>query len=160
MVRPLGLSLERLALPVGLLALTACGSGIFSSGSGRPSSQQFTREVSVVPGSLVQAAVATFGNYGIPIAEADEPGGRVRTIAVNLRSLASRFDEAPLSCPRNVGADAAVRMRFDVRVRRTNNGSEISLQTEREGDSGCVVRSAFVSELLDEIASSARDPRR
>jgi hypothetical protein len=53
-----------------------------------------------------------------------------------------------------------VRMRFDVRVRRTNNGSAIELQTEREGDSGCVVRSAFVSELLDEIANTAREPRR
>ena len=152
MVRPL--------LSLGLLALTACGSGIFSSGSGRPSSQQFTREVSVVPGSLVQAAVTTFGRYGIPVAEADEPGGRVRTIAVNLRSLAGRFEEAPLSCPQGTASDAAVRIRFDVRVRRTDNGSEISLQTEREDDSGCVVRSAFVSDLLDEIANAARQPRR
>ena len=152
MVRPL--------LSLGLLALTACGSGIFSSGSGRPSSQQFTREVSVVPGSLVQAAVTTFGRYGIPVAEADEPGGRVRTIAVNLRSLAGRFEEAPLSCPQGTASDAAVRIRFDVRVRRTDNGSEISLQTEREDDSGCVVRSAFVSDLLDEIANAAREPRR
>ena len=152
MVRPL--------LSLGLLAVTACGSGIFSSGSGRPSSQQFTREVSVVPGSLVQAAVTTFGRYGIPVAEADEPGGRVRTIAVNLRSLAGRFEEAPLSCPQGTASDAAVRIRFDVRVRRTDNGSEISLQTEREDDSGCVVRSAFVSDLLDEIANAAREPRR
>ena len=152
MVRPL--------LSLGLLALTACGSGIFSSGSGRPSSQQFTREVSVMPGSLVQAAVTTFGRYGIPVAEADEPGGRVRTIAVNLRSLAGRFEEAPLSCPQGTASDAAVRIRFDVRVRRAENGSEILLQTEREGDSGCVVRSAFVSDLLDEIANAAREPRR
>jgi hypothetical protein len=152
MVRPL--------LSLGLLAVTACGSGIFSSGSGRPSSQQFTREVSVVPGSLVQAAVTTFGRYGIPVAEADEPGGRVRTIAVNLRSLAGRFEEAPLSCPQGTASDAAVRIRFDVRVRRTDNGSEISLQTEREDDSGCVVRSAFVANLLDEIANAARQPRR
>jgi hypothetical protein len=116
--------------------------------------------VSVVPGSLIQAAVTTFGRYGIPVAEADEPGGRVRTIAVNLRSLAGRFEEAPLSCPQGMASDAAVRIRFDVRVRRTDNGSEISLQTEREDDSGCVVRSAFVSDLLDEIANAAREPRR
>ena len=149
-----------LALLLGLVGLTACGSGILGSGSGRPSSQQFTREVSVVPGNLVQAAVTTFGRYGIPVAEADEPGGRVRTIAVNLRSLAGRFDEAPLSCPQSAASDTQARFRFDVRVRRTNNGSEIALQTEREGDSGCVVRSAFVSDLLDEITIAARQPRR
>ena len=153
MVRPVELAL-------GLLALTGCGSGIFSSGSGRPSSQQFTREVAVVPANLVQAAMTTFGRYGIPIAEADEPGGRVRTIAVNLRSLTGRFREVPLTCPQRTADNTAVRMRFDVRVRRTNNGSAIELQTEREGDSGCVVRSGFVSELLDEIANVAREPRR
>jgi hypothetical protein len=153
MVRPVELAL-------GLFALTACGSGIFSSGSGRPSSQQFTREVAVVPANLVQAAMTTFGRYGIPVAEADEPGGRVRTIAVNLRSLTGRFREMPLTCPQRTADNSAVRMRFDVRVRRTNNGSAIELQTEREGDSGCVVRSAFVSELLDEIATVAREPRR
>ena len=153
MLRPVELSL-------GLLVLTGCGSGIFSSGSGRPSSQQFTREVAVVPANLVQAAVTTFGRYGIPIAEADEPGGRVRTIAVNLRSLTGRFREVPLTCPQRTADNTAVRMRFDVRVRRTNNGSAIELQTEREGDSGCVVRSGFVSELLDEIANVAREPRR
>jgi hypothetical protein len=150
--------MRSLALSLGLVWLTACG--ILGSGSGRPSSQQFTREVSVVPGSLVQAAVTTFSRYGIPVAEADEPGGRVRTIAVNLRSLAGRFDEAPLSCPQGAASDTQARFRFDVRVRRTNNGSEIALQTEREGDSGCVVRSAFVSDLLDEIANTAREPRR
>jgi hypothetical protein len=153
MVRPVELSL-------GLLALTACGSGIFSSGSGRPSSQQFTREVAVVPANLVQAAMTTFGRYGIPVAEADEPGGRVRTIAVNLRSLTGRFREMPLTCPQRTADNSAVRIPFDVRVRRTNKGSAIVLQTEREGDSGCVVRSAFVSELLDEIATVAREPRR
>jgi hypothetical protein len=31
----------------------------------------------------------------------------------------------------------------------------MSLETEREGDSRCVVRSAFVSALLDEIANTA-----
>ncbi len=149
--------IRTLHLSLGFIALSACGSGILGSGSGRPSSQQFTREVRVIPGRLVTASVSTFGRYGIPIEEADEPGGRVRTIAVNLRGMARRFDEAPLSCPQGIATDAPVRVRFDVRVRRTDNGSAISLSTDREGDSGCVVRSAFVSDLLDEITRSARD---
>ncbi|MGH7517531.1 MAG: hypothetical protein ACREOC_08685 [Gemmatimonadales bacterium] len=142
-------------IALGMVALGACGSGILGSGSGRPSSQQFTREVEAVPASLVKAAITTFGRYGIPIAEADEPGGRVRTMLVNLRSLARRFDEAPLSCPEGTPRETAARFRFDVQVRRTDNGSAMSLETEREGDSACVVRSAFVSALLDEIANTA-----
>ncbi|MGH7632030.1 MAG: hypothetical protein ACREOF_22060 [Gemmatimonadales bacterium] len=148
--------IRSLARPLGLLALAACGSGVVS-GSGRPSAQQFTREVRAVPARLVQAAVTTFGRYGIPIAEADEPGGRVRTMPANLRALARRFDEAPLSCPQGTPRATSVPVRFDVRVRRTNDGSALSIETQREGDSGCVVRAAFVSTLLDEIARAAGD---
>lgn len=145
------------SIPLALLALGACGSGILGSGSGRTSSQQFTRTVETVPASLVKAAITTFSRYGIPIAEADEPGGRVRTMLVNLRSLARRFDEAPLSCPEGTASEAAARFRFDIQVRRTDKGSTMSLETEREGDSACVVRSEFVSALLDEIANTAGD---
>jgi hypothetical protein len=152
--------IPRTCLALALIALGACGSGILSSGSGGPSSQQFTREVEAVPANLVQAAVTTFGRYGIPIAEADEPGGTLRTLPVNLRSLAGRFDEAPVTCPQGTASDAAARFTFDVKVRRTDKGSAISLGTERRDDTGCVVRSAFVSALLDEIAATVRDTSR
>jgi hypothetical protein len=144
------------ASTLGLVALAACGSGILGGGSS-PSSQQFTREVRAVPGTLVQAASRTFGRYGIPVLEADEPGGRVRTAAVDLRSLAGRFDEAPVTCPQGTAQEASARFRFEVRVRRTDRGSELSLQSEPEGKSGCVMRAAFVSSLLDEIAQMGRD---
>jgi hypothetical protein len=144
------------ASPLALVALAACGSGILGSGSS-PSSQQFTREVRAVPGALIQSASRTFGRYGIPVLEADEPGGRVRTAPVDLRSLAGRFDEAPVTCPQNTTQETRALFRFEVKVRRTNSGSELSLQSEPEGKSGCVMRAAFVSSLLDEIAQAVRD---
>ncbi len=144
-----------LRFPLVLLALAACGSGVVRSGSGQPSSQQFTRAVRAVPANLVQSAVTVFGRYGIPIAEADEPGGRVRTIPVNLRAIARRFDEAPLSCPQGTPREAVVPVTFDVQVRRTDSGSVLSIETQREGDNACVVRAAFVSTLLEEIAGAA-----
>jgi hypothetical protein len=147
--------MRRSLFPLVLLVLPACGSGIFGSGSSQPSSQQFTREVPTVPRTLIQAAARTFGRYGIPVLEADEPGGRVRTAAVDLRSLARRFDEAPVTCPQGTSRETRALFRFDVKVRRTDNGSTLALASEPEGKSGCVMRAAFVSSLLDEIAKTA-----
>jgi hypothetical protein len=137
------------------MLLAACGSGVVSSG-GRPSAQQFTREVRAVPDELVRSAVTVFGRYGIPTAEADEPDGRMRTAAVNLRSLARRFDEAPVSCAQGTPPEADARFTFELRVRRTDDGSAMTLETKRGGNADCVVRAQFVLSLLDEIAAAAR----
>jgi hypothetical protein len=143
------------SMAASMLLMAACGSGVVSSGSGRPAAQQFTREVSAVPTELVKAAVKVFGRYGIPIAESDEPDGRMRTAGVNLRSLARRFDEAPLACAQDTPRDADAQVTFDLRVRRTDNGSAMTLETKRAGKADCVVRSQFVQALLDEIAAAA-----
>ncbi len=142
---------------LGLVALGACGSGVVRSEGGRPASLQFTREVRAVPADLVQAAVSVFGRYGIPIAEADEPGGRLRTRPVNLRAMARQFDEAPLSCPQGTPRDKPVLVEFEANVRRTDRGSAMSLETERASDGGCVVRARFVVTLLDEIVKTTGD---
>ncbi|HET8625255.1 MAG TPA: hypothetical protein VFM14_16970 [Gemmatimonadales bacterium] len=145
------------SMPVAMLLLAACGSGVVASGGGRPGSQEFTREVRAVPTELVKAAVAVFGRYGIPIAEADEPAGRLRTVAVDLRSIARRFDEAPLSCAQGTQRDANSRVMFDLKVRRTDDGSAMTMETKRDGKADCVVRAQFVGSLLDEIAATAGD---
>jgi len=143
--------------PVILLtaALAACGSRGVTSGSGQPSSQRFTREVGTVPGALVKAAVRTFDRYGIPILEANEPDGRVRTVPVDLRALARRFDEAPVTCPQGMARDTRALFRFEVKIRRVDKGSELAIESQPDGKSGCIMRAAFVSALLDEIARSA-----
>jgi hypothetical protein len=141
--------------PLALLLLAACGSRVADSGTGQPSSQQFTREVGTVPGTLVKAAVRTFDRYGIPILEANEPDGRVRTVPVDLRALARRFDEAPVTCPQGTPRETRALFRFEVKIKRVDKGSELALQSAPEGKSGCIMRAAFVSALLDEIARSA-----
>lgn len=145
-----------LRCPILVLALAACGgSGAVGSGSAQPTSQQFTRDVGTVPGALVKAAVRTFDRYGIPILEANEPNGRVRTVPVDLRALARQFDEAPVTCPPGIARDTRALFRFEVKIKRTDRGSSLALESEPEGKSGCVMRAAFVSSLLDEIASGA-----
>jgi hypothetical protein len=139
------------------MLLAACGSGVVASGGGRPSAQQFTREVNAVPAELVRSAAKVFGRYGIPIAEADEPEGRMRTTPVNLRSMARRFDEAPLSCAQGTPREADVQVTLELRVRRTDDGSAMTLETKRSGKADCVVRAQFVLSLLDEIAAAAGD---
>ena len=146
------------ALFVVLLALGACGSGILSSGSGRPGTQQFTRSVPAVPRQLIRAGLEVFGRYGIPIAESDEPNGRVRTMSVNLRAMTNRFATAPLSCVASTPRDEPAQVQFDLQVRRTDQGSAVTLEAKRKGSSGCVVRTEFISSLLSEIEREAGQP--
>jgi hypothetical protein len=141
-----------------ILVLGACGSGILGSGSGREGSQQFTRSLPAVPSQVVQAGLTVFGRYAIPIAESDEPGGQVRTMPVNLRALAHRFETAPLSCLQGTPQDQPVRVRFALDVRRTDQGSAMTLEAERQGNADCVVRTEFISSLLGEIERVAREP--
>jgi hypothetical protein len=146
------------ALFVVLLVLGACGSGVLSSGSGRPGTQQFTRSVPAVPRQLIRAGLEVFGRYGIPIAESDEPNGRVRTMSVNLRAMTNRFATAPLSCVASTPRDEPAQVQFDLQVRRTDQGSAVTLEAERKGGSGCVVRTEFISSLLSEIEREAGQP--
>ena len=51
--------------------------------------------------------------------------------------------------------DTRALFRFDVKIRRVDKGSELAIESQPDGKSGCIMRSAFVSTLLDEIARSA-----
>ncbi len=149
------------ALALGLALGCASGGGGMETG-GLPATQQFTREVRATAGAVVQAAVATFGDLGIPVARADEPGGEVRTVPVTLRNTTAygKTDER-IACPAAdslaAGADTAgIRVAFELKVKPVRDGSVVTLDARRENAaSRCVVRAAFVSQVLNQIAAKA-----
>jgi hypothetical protein len=49
-------------------------------------------------------------------------------------------------------------VRFALDVRRTDQGSAMTLEAERQGNADCVVRTEFISSLLGEIERVAREP--
>lgn len=125
-----------------------------------PATQQFTRQVTATSAAVVQAAVATFGDLGIPVATANEPEGEVRTVPVTLRNTTAygKTDER-INCPAGdslaAGADTAgIRVAFDLKVKPVRDGSIVTLDARRDNTaSRCVVRAAFVSQVLDRIAA-------
>ena len=48
-----------------------------------------------------------------------------------------------------------MQVQFDLQVRRTDQGSAMTLEADRKGSSGCVVRTEFISSLLSEIERAA-----
>jgi hypothetical protein len=151
------------------LVLTRCAAAVMALalvGCGRDSTptQVFTRQVPATPAAIVGSAVTTFSNHGIPVAVADEPGGKVRTAPVNLRgSLPSGSPGNRLTCPAPAGdttgaADTApVTVTFEVKVKPVPDGSIVSLDARRENTSSrCVLKSGFVAHLLEEITQGAR----
>jgi hypothetical protein len=151
------LVLTRCAAAVMALALVGCGRD-------RTPTQVFTRQVPATPAAIVRSAVTTFSNHGIPVAVADEPGGNVRTAPVNLRgSLPSSSPADRVTCAAPAGdttgaADTApVTVTFEVKVKPVPDGSIVSLDARRENTSSrCVLKSAFVAQLLEEITQGAR----
>jgi hypothetical protein len=152
------------------LVMTRCAAAVMAlaalagCGRGSTATQVFTRQVPATPAAIVGSAVTTFSNHGIPVAVADEPGGKVRTAPVNLRgSLASRSPDDRVACPAPAGdttgaADTApVTVTFQITVKPVPDGSIVSLDARRENTSSrCVVKSAFVAQLLEEITQGAR----
>jgi hypothetical protein len=127
--------------------------------------QVFTRQVPAPPAAIVGSAVATFANHGISVAVADEPGGKVRTAPVNLREgLATGSPDDRIACPAVAGDtsgtprdNARVTVTFEVRAKAVRDGSVVTLEAKREDTrSGCVVKSTFVAQLLDQITQGAR----
>ncbi|HET7599668.1 MAG TPA: hypothetical protein VFK09_05225 [Gemmatimonadales bacterium] len=139
------------ALLTAALALGCAG----ASAGGLPSTQQFTRHVNATPASLVSAALATFSRYGIPVASSDETSGRVRSVPMSLRG---NWGPVPLeervSCPGAASDTLPGRVTFEVQVKPVRYGSDVTLNAQRQGDSRCVIRSSFVTKLLDEIAGA------
>lgn len=155
-MRHLGMT-PRGAAAMALAALAGCGGDSTTS-------QVFTRQVPATPAAIVGSAVTTFSNHGIPVAVADEPGGKVRTAPVNLRgSLASGSPDDRVACPAlardTAGAadTAPVTVTFEIKVKPVSDGSVVSLDAKRaNAGSGCIVKSTFVAQLLEEITQGAR----
>jgi hypothetical protein len=142
---------------VALIALAGCGRGDTNT-------QSFTRQVPATTAAIVGSAVTTFSNHGISVAVADEPGGKVRTAPVNLRgSLALGSPDDRVACPAAAGGTTGppdtgpVTVTFQIKVKPVPDGSIVSLEARRENaGSGCVVKSTFVAQLLEEIIQGAR----
>jgi hypothetical protein len=156
--------MERWAAAMFLGAMAAaCGRGRATTDTGvapQPA-QQFTRAVTATSARTVQAAVAAFGDDGIPVATADEAGGFVQSVPLD---LAAQWGKAPVEQRVNCvnGAAAAGQIRLAVQVRSTATGSTLTLQSLPAGNgdehrvpSSCVLRSEFLSRLLDDIATRA-----
>ncbi|HEX5387878.1 MAG TPA: hypothetical protein VFW66_14335 [Gemmatimonadales bacterium] len=139
------------------LATTACLGGGGGNAGGLPSSQQFTREVNADARSVVTATLATFSRFGIPVQTADQTSGVVRSVPLDLRGTWGPTRPSDrVSCPGGLPADTTVtHVTFNVQVKPAKFGSVVSLDAQRQGGSGCVLQSSFVTQLLDDIARGA-----
>ena len=50
----------------------------------------------------------------------------------DLRALARQFDEAPVTCPPGIARDTRALFRFEVKIKRTDRGSSLALESEPE----------------------------
>jgi hypothetical protein len=136
------------------IAVGACSGG---GAGGLPTTQQFTRQVDATPARVVAATVETFSRYGIPVQSADETKGEVHSVPLNLRGYwGPTPPEDRVNCPSGAADTVAARVTFDVKAKSVDNGSVISIDARRDGGGPCVVRSTFVTQLLDSIATTAR----
>ncbi len=149
------MSTKQTVAALALVAVAACGGG---RAGGLPTAQQFTRRVDATPSRVVSATLATFSRYGIPVQSADETKGEVHSVPMDLRA---NWGPTPppdrVNCPGGASDTTTARVVFDVRAKPVDSGSTITLDARREGGSGqCVVRSTFITELLDAIANETR----
>ncbi len=152
-----------------LLSVVACGRGTASAGGGGTEPQQFTRQIQATPAQVVSAAVATFAEYNIPVATANEVGGEVESSPVEIQG---QWGYGPASDRINCGSDAGgkptadvgvSRLSLKIRARPSSNGSKVELNAEgthsptEKGDpkTTCALTSKFITELLDSIDSKA-----
>jgi hypothetical protein len=158
--------IHRCLVTASVLALlgTACSRG--SAVGPAPSAQEFVRQVNATPTAVVSAAAAAFKDYGIPVATADEPGGKLLSVPMPLagnwgpRPAADRVSCAAAGA--DTGASAAApggRMVLEIQAKESRGGSTVSLEGRSEGAGGCVLRSDFVNEMLEAIESRATASR-
>jgi hypothetical protein len=156
------------------LAFTAaaCGRGRATTDTGAvpapAPAQEFTRAVAAMSARTVQAAVQVFGSLGVPVATADEAGGFVQSVPLD---LAADWGGVPAAQRVNCvnGAPPGGQLRLTVQVHSTATGSAVTLQslplTATKGGanksatpSTCVLRSEFLTSVLDSIATRAGTP--
>ena len=139
----------------GLAALLLVGAMACSRNSAGtiPTTQQFTRQVDATPTRVITAASAVFGERGIGVATMDETKGDVVSVPLSSQGTwGNATPEERIDCP---AAAVASTVRLRLRSKAERNGSVVSLEAERIG-AGCVLRSQFVTQLLDDIIARAK----
>jgi hypothetical protein len=142
---------------------TACSRG--SSVGPAPSAQEFVRQVNATPAAVVSASAAAFRQYGIPIATADEPGGKIVSVPMPLggnwgtRPAAERVSCAAAGADTATAAAPSGKLLLEIEAKERRGGSTVTLEGRSEDAGGCVLRTEFVNELLDAIESRATTSR-
>jgi hypothetical protein len=133
--------------------MTACGSG---GPQAAPDTQLFTRSVNATVSRVVEATMAVFSERGITVASSDQTKGEVVSVPLDPNGQWGNVPPAErVNCS---GADVNspnARLILTVRVKSENDRSEVSLDAKREGPQSCVLRGAFLTQLMDAIAIRA-----
>jgi hypothetical protein len=136
-----------------LIGVAACGG--HQAGT-LPATQEFTRRVEAAPARVVAATLTTFSRYGIPVREANETSGDVHSMPLDLRgNWGPTPMEDRVNCPGGPDSTTA-HITFDAKAKAAGGGSILTLNTQRDGGGRCVIRSSFVTELLDDIAKASQ----
>lgn len=143
-------------LGVAALALLAVTARSRSHAGTLPATQQLTSRVEADPARVVAATLSTFAKYGVPVKEANEPKGEVQSVPLDLRS---NWGAAPtqdrINCPGGPNTTTA-HVTFDAKAKPADDGSILTLDARREGGGRCVLRSSFVTQLLDSIVKASQ----
>jgi hypothetical protein len=135
-----------------LLAATACS---HSQAGTLPATQQLTRRVEADPARVVAATLSTFGKYGIPVKESNAPQGEVQSVPLDLRSnWGATPTQDRINCPGGPDTTTA-HVTFNAKAKPGDGGSILTLDARREGGGRCVLRSSFVTQLLDSIVKAS-----
>jgi hypothetical protein len=104
----------------------------------------------------VEAATAVFAERRIPVASTDQTNGRVESIPLapsgEWGNIAA---DQRVDCRSVTAADPNARLVLRLQVKQDNNQSALSLDAKRDGGESCVLRSPFMTDLLDEIVAKA-----
>ena len=119
--------------------------------------QTFTRSVDATPVRVVEATMAVFSERGITVASSDQVRGQVVSVPLDLNGEWGNVSPAErVNCAGAAAADSNARLVLTVRVKSENDRSVIALDAKRDGGVSCVLRGAFLTQLMDAIAVRAR----
>jgi hypothetical protein len=136
-----------------LAVLIACAQG---GPTAAPDTQSFTRNVNATPSKVVEATTAVFAARRIPVASTDQTNGRVESIPLSLTGEWGNVEaDQRVDCRSVTTVDPDARLVLRLHVKQDDNQSALSLDAKRDGGESCVLRSPFMTELLDEIVAKA-----
>jgi hypothetical protein len=149
-------SMKVRTLSVGLMValMAACHS---SGPQTAADTQTFTRSVDATPARVVEATMAVFSERGITVASSDQVRGEVVSVPLDPNGEWGNVPPAErVNCAGAAAADPNTRLILTVRVKNENDRSVIALDAKRDGGVSCVLRGAFLTQLMDAIAAGAR----